>query len=465
MSSDLKNPNQNGKQELPSNTSNEKGLVKKSSEIGKVDSNKKTSSISEEKIPVDYSVVDYKMDDDSKSETKPFNASEIKAETDTKESRKKGKKKMSLTKKIILCVCMAILGLLIGVGIFAAVYINNMLNKVTYIAPSEVTYVNEEGSVVDIEVIRQELAPQIPVIEAEHITNFLLIGIDSRSRTLSETGGLADVIMIMSINDTEGTIKLVSIARDSYAYVPGYKNPMKINAAMSRGGPELLQLTIENTLRLQIDGYAFVNFYNMAGVIDAVGGVYCDVNSTELYCEAGLNDNLGEINKLYGYAADYQQVNQTGTIWLNGRQAVAYARIRHADSDYKRSERQVEVLRSLLSQFMQLSATGKVSCMDDILALVATNIDKKDIISYGIDFLPSLENLQIQYFQLPLEGFFYSGMYGDEWSIRNNWNATIPYVQLFLYGETKDFDPVADIPNSPSLEKCPTEFDVEGHIS
>ena len=114
---------------------------------------------------------------------------------------------------------------------------------------------------------------------------------------------------------------------------------------------------------------------------------------------------------------------------------------------------------------MQMSATGKVSCIDDILGLVATNIGKTDIVTYATKFLPSMDNLEMQYFQLPLEGFFNSGMYGDEWSIRNNWNMTIPYVQQFLYGETKEFDRVDEIPNSPSDSKCPSDFNVEEHIN
>lgn len=436
-------------------------------------SSNQTKEVKEEEIPTDYSIIDYKVDfgDSSStntvSATKPFDASQIKAEVDEPEEKPNNKnKKKKLIKKIILWVVMGILGLLIGAGIFVGVYVNRTLNKITYIQPDTVqTFINDEGEVIDIEEIRQSLEPVIPVIEEEHITNFLLIGIDSRYKTLNEKGGLADVIMIMSIDSKEGTIKLVSIARDSYAYVPGYNNPMKINAAMTKGGPELLQLTVENTLRIPIDGYAFVNFYNMAGVIDAVGGVYCDVSSAELYSEAGLNDNLAEINSIYGYAPDFQKVEQTGTIWLNGRQAVAYARIRHVDSDYKRSERQVEVLRSIMSQFSQMSTTGKASCIDDILGLVATNISKTDILSYAFDFLPSMSKMEIQYFQLPLEGFFNSGMYGDEWSIRNNWNMTIPYVQEFLYGETKDFDRVTEIPNAPSDEKCPTDYNIEDHIS
>ena len=312
------------------------------------------------------------------------------------------------------------------------------------------------------------MKPDIPVIEDDSIHNFLLIGIDSRSRSYQSDGkgGLADVIMIMSIDSSTGSIKLVSVARDSYAYVPGYKNPMKINAAMSQGGPDLLQLTIENTLRISIDGYAYVNFINMAGVIDAVGGVYIDVTSSELYSPAGLNDNLAEINSIAGYDSDFQQVNQTGYIWVNGRQAVAYARIRHVgNGDYERSQRQVEVLRSLMSQFMGMSAAKKATCLPDILGMLRTNIDKESIEEYALDFLPSLKNAHIEYLQLPLEGFFNSGMYGDEWSIRNNWNMTIPYVQMFFYGETTDFDPVDEIPSAPSNDNCPTDFDLEAHIS
>ena len=154
-------------------------------------------------------------------------------------------------------------------------------------------------------------------------------------------------------------------------------------------------------------------------------------------------------------------MDQTGYIWLNGRQAVAYARIRKIDTDYKRSERQVEVLRSLLSQFLNLSLTGKMAAMDDILGMISTNISPDEITDYAIEFLPSLRNVEIQYLQLPIQGCFNSGMYGGEWSIRPNWNAEIPYVQEFFYGEVTEFDPVEDIPSSPALENCPTDLVIE----
>ncbi len=425
-------------------------------------------NIKEEKLPTEKTVVENKFSY-TEGETKPYNAGNIKKDSTVNDDYiAKKRRRRRIRNKILLYCGMGILGLLIGVVIFAFWYKNYLFSKIEFIEPNEnVTFINEEGEVVNISQLREELKPDIPVIEKEHIHNFLLIGVDSRSRSYSQDdkGALADVIMIMSIDDKEGTLKLVSIARDSYVYVPGYTNPMKINAAMSKGGPDLLWLTVENTLRIPIDGYAYVNFYNMANVIDACGGVYINVTSSELYSNAGLNDNLREINEIAGYAPDFQMVNQTGDIWVNGRQAVAYARIRHVgNGDYERSERQVEVLRSLLNQFMNMSLTGKAACLDDILGLFKTSVSQEEIEDYALDFLPSLKNAKILYFQLPLEGFFNSGMYGDEWSIRNNWNMTIPYVQEFLYGEQKEFKPVDEIPNAPSDDKCPDTYDVEGHI-
>ncbi len=366
--------------------------------------------------------------------------------------------------RIAITVLAVLLGLAVGVVGFLFWYSRYLLNKITYVTTpeAEVTIVDESGNTVHLEQVRETTVYE--AIETEDdIHNFLLIGIDSRSRNYNEsgTGGLSDVTMVMSVNSTQGTIKLISIARDSYVHVPGYSYGMKINAAMSRGGPDVLCATVEDSLRINIDGWAYVNFYHMAEIIDAVGGVYCDVSSSELNSEGGLNWNLAEVNNLTGLPASQDAVTNTGYIWLNGRQAVAYARIRKVDSDYKRSERQVEVLRSLMDQFISLSVAGKVAAMDDILSAITTNIPIDQIQNYALNFLPSVNNISIQYMQLPIQGCFYSGMYGDEWSIRPNWNAMIPYVQEFFYGETTEFDPVPDISNSPALSSCPTDLDLE----
>ena len=374
----------------------------------------------------------------------------------------KKKQKQNKKKTIGLRILAGFLGVLIGFTCFFFWYRHYLYSQMNFVDSANATFIDESGNVVEIASL--DTATEHEIISNDSVHNFLLIGIDSRSSSYnsSGTGGLSDVNMILSIDEDAGTLKMISIARDSYAYVPGYSYPMKLNAAMSLGGPELLKATIENHLRLNIEGYAYVNFYKMANVIDEVGGVYAYVSDAELGAEGGLNHNLAELNNLAGLPSDTDAVSSSGYIWLNGRQAVAYARIRHVgNGDYERSERQVEVLRSLLDQFMAMSLTGKAAAIDDILGMITTNVPASDIDYYALNFLPSINNVEIQYMQLPIDGCFYSGMYGDEWSIRPNWNAMIPYVQEFFYGETTEFDPVNDIPSSPALSSCPTDLDIE----
>ena len=362
--------------------------------------------------------------------------------------------------RVILSVVAGFLGVVIGVICFGFWYKDYLLNQITYETTERnavITIINEEGNTVPLHEVIE--TTKYEIIQEEPIKNFLLIGIDSRANSYnsSGTGDRSDVICVMSVDMNKGTIKLLSIQRDSYAYFPGYSTPHKINAAMAYGGPDLLQATVESCLRIKIDGYAYVNFSHMAQIIDAVGGVYVNMTAGERNV---ANDYIKRMNS----NAALIQSTGNGT-WLNGIQAVGYARVRYVgNGDYERMERQIEVLRSVMSQYMKLSATGKLAAMDDVLSAVVTNIDKSDIEKLGLEFLPSLQNAEMQYIQLPIEGCYNAGMYGDEWSVRINWNAIVPYVQEYFYGTTTDFDEVKVPKHVPSLENCDTDIPLENLI-
>lgn len=372
-------------------------------------------------------------------------------------TKRKMKKLNHLKLRLIFGTVAAILGVIIGLAIFGVWYKEYLLNQITYenTSPNEVaTIIDEFGNTVVLGDLTENT--KFSIYQDEPVKNFLLIGIDSRSKNYSKDGkgDRSDVIVVMSVDSKKGTIKLLSIARDSYAYFPGYSKPHKINAGMSYGGPALLQATVENSLRIKIDGYAYVNFSHMAQIIDAVGGVYVNMTSGE---KKVANQYIRELSKSAALIQD------TGNdTWLNGTQAVAYARVRYVgNGDYERMERQIEVLRSLMSQYMKLSATKKLACMDDVLGAIVTNIDKKDVEKYALGFLPSLKKAEMQYIQLPIDGCLNQGTYGGEWSMRVNWNAMIPYVQEFFYGEKYDFDPVKLPPKAPELSDCKTDIPLE----
>ena len=193
-----------------------------------------------------------------------FHVEHVNAKGNVVSARKIKRKKPWTFRRVCLRVLLPIVLVLTiiagGIYIAAMRYKDYLLDQIEYIPKEEnPTFINESSSVVHISEYTSET--YLPPIEEEHIHNFLLIGIDSRSRKYTEdgTGSLADVIMVMSVDDNEGTIKLVTIQRDCYAYVPGHTNPMKINAAMSYGGPDLLSAVVENHLRIVLDGYAYVN--------------------------------------------------------------------------------------------------------------------------------------------------------------------------------------------------------------
>ena len=362
--------------------------------------------------------------------------------------------------RIVLPILL-VLAIIVG-GIYIALmkYKDHVLDQIEYIPRVEnPTFVDEEGSVVTLSNYTSETFYE--PVEEEHIHNFLLIGIDSRDRNYTDdgSGSLADVIMVMSVDDKAGTIKLLTIQRDCYVNIPGYKKLQKINAAMTFGGPELLSVVIENHLRLTLDGYAYVNFYHMEQVIDAVGGVDIELTKSEVFHDpGGLNDNLRDLNRLNGDPDTKYTLSEAGMQHLNGRQAVAYSRIRMVGNGiYGRSERQVKVLNELLNKYTEMSLTSKLAALDDILSMIATNISRDEIEKYAFDFLPSARNLSLETMGIPVEGYSVEGEFDDDirpgdWSIRCDWNGMIPLVQEFFYGETYAFDPVPEIPRAPQHE-------------
>lgn len=381
----------------------------------------------------------------------------------TKEAAKSQKKAKSSKKRfnhkkyrVIFGVIAALVGVLVGVVCFGVWYKNYLLSKITYQTTEPdavITIVNERGETVPLHAVTQ--TTRYEYIQAEPVKNYLLIGIDSRSRYYNDsgTGERSDVICVLSIDKTNGTMKLVSIPRDAYALFPGYEHFYKINASMSWNGPDLLLETVESILRIDIEGYAYVNFARMADIVDAVGGVYCSVTPGEA-SDANISiQEVGSSDYIYDYG---------DSVWLDGTQAVAYARVRHVGNGvYERQERQTEVLRSILDQFMNLSASEKLQAIEVVLESIVTDIDQDEIEKMALEFLPSLTDPEIQYLQLPIDGCYNEGMYGDEWSMRINWNAIVPYVQEFFYGTTTDFDEVPIPRYAPDLDDCYTDIPLE----
>ena len=205
--------------------------------------------------------------------------------------------------------------------------------------------------------------------------NIAIFGVDSRSNNL-EKGNRSDCIIIASLNNKTGEIKLISVYRDTYVKIDGYGLD-KITHAYSYGSAQLALKTLNTNLDLNIKEFVTVNFDAVAEAIDELGGVQINIESKEEMNY--LNSYLEETSRVTGKKAN--RVTRTGKQTLDGVQAVAYSRIRYTSGgDYKRTERMRTVITAMLEKLKTKSLGEINSFVDNILPKVYTNITINEIL-------------------------------------------------------------------------------------
>ncbi|MGN1328325.1 MAG: LCP family protein [Eubacterium sp.] len=309
----------------------------------------------------------------------------------------KSKGKKTKKQKAAVTVIVILVVLIICSGIFAILYANNLLDKVTNNNEEEpyemVTYydgmdfLQEDFPTIDElsaselysykEYLKQWYQNGDPV-NSTHVLNVLLIGEDTRDEEITDTSR-ADSAIIASVNIDTGEIHLTSILRDLYVYyeVDGEGRYGKINESASNGGMKCYINTLERYYKIAINNYAVVNFESFPKIIDSLNGVSIKITSAE----------INEINnhpKRYGGVTITQSFDGTeGTMNLNGEQALAYCRIRKIDSDGARANRQKTVLNALFKKMKSSGTVDIVKTVNELVEYVYTGYDKKELISLG----------------------------------------------------------------------------------
>src|ERR1700722_1196742 len=175
---------------------------------------------------------------------------------------------------------------------------------------------------------------QIPTIHVQGISypvpgkpfNILAVGSDSRAglsgavaaQTGASTGSVggqrSDVIKIIHVDPTAGTITILSIPRDTEVTLLanqalyGQFNRINVNYA---NGPSLLVKTIQANFGITINHVVQVNFNGLINSAVALGGVYLDFRYPAIDPNSGL------------------EITHTGCQLINGFEALAVARSRH----------------------------------------------------------------------------------------------------------------------------------------
>lgn len=208
--------------------------------------------------------------------------------------------------------------------------------------------------------------------------SILIAGYDQRQ----EDSGRSDSLMLMTLNPSTQSMKLLSIPRDTYTEIVGKGTMDKINHAYAFGGMDMSVKTVENFLNVPVDYYIAVNMEGFQALVDAVGGV--DVVNNLDFTSVGIHFAKGPIH-------------------LDGKQALAYTRMRYEDpnGDFGRQMRQQSVLQAVIKKGANVSSLANYgTILTAIQNNVKTNLTQDDMFKIQQNYKDSRNNVE----QLQMSG-------------------------------------------------------------
>ena len=261
--------------------------------------------------------------------------------------------------------------ILFAVELIALVVLVGAIVAVSTIGKMERVHINEENIVFNESVEENQ--------EMKGYRNIAMFAVDSRKGKLGK-GQRTDTIMIASINQDTGDVKLCSVYRDTYLNL-GNDKYNKANAAYAQGGPEQALNMLNWNFDMNITEYITVGFDALIEVIDALGGVQIDVAENEINDLNNYQRSMFVEDENDPLNENIVKVTEPGLQTLNGLQATAYCRIRYVGDDYGRTERQRKVLMACMDKAKQASPTTLVEILNSAIDDVSTNLDLGEMAS------------------------------------------------------------------------------------
>ncbi|MDV3427907.1 MAG: LCP family protein [Bacillota bacterium] len=249
--------------------------------------------------------------------------------------------------------------------------------------------------------------------EAAGVLNIAFFGLDARNPDLASR---SDSIMVVSIDRKNQKVKVTSLMRDMYVPIPG-REDNRINAAYAFGGPVLAIKTINSDFNLDIKNFVTVNFFGLEDLINKIGGVQINIKPEEVSCAL---------------------VKKPGLQTLNGKQAVAYARIRYVgNNDYERTERQRRIINELFKTIKSQGILNLPGTINTLLPYVETNLSNTEILKIASETI-KFNTDNIEEYRLPVNGTFKSQKIRGMAVLVPNINRNKQLLHDFIYGENTE---------------------------
>ncbi len=183
--------------------------------------------------------------------------------------------------------------------------------------------------------------------------NIFISGIDTTGDI--STASRSDVNMVATVSPKTHKILLTTVPRDSYVSIPlGGNDGMDKLTHAGNYGPESSMGAVSRLLDTDIDVYVRINFTSFISSIDTLGGI--------------------TINNPETFVSDDGKTFRSGSLYLNGEDALSYSRERKnlAAGDIDRGKNQQRVIQGVIDKMTGVRSIGG---FEAILSLVGTNVD------------------------------------------------------------------------------------------
>jgi len=276
----------------------------------------------------------------------------------------------------------------------------------------------EDSGAEVIEIVDDEIFERVEI--TDRIYNLLLIGDDAR---INQPRARSDTLILISYNRDTRTIYLTSFMRDMF--VPtnmsgGSWN--RINSIYSAGGPGRAINVLNHLFSLDMQRYAVVRFASVFALVDQLNGLEINMNAAEARVISRIFPEFGAVTE--------------GVNLLNGRQVLAYARMRNVDAygDINRTMRQRYVLKVALDKVLDSkNIADLITLAGFALDNIETNVPLDEILTIGYELFtgpkPTVEEMR-----LPIDNSYNFARYYGASVIPFDFRKNITALHENIYG-------------------------------
>lgn len=216
----------------------------------------------------------------------------------------------------------------------------------------------------------QTPAPADLILKPDGQVSVLLLGSDQHTGTINDR---TDVIILMNVKP-DGSISLISIPRDLYVFIPGFRMS-RINAAYVWGGFDLLAMTFEYNFGILPDYFVLVKLEGFKTIVDSLGGI-------DVYVSQTLHDERDDYPDHSDAYPNGFTVNP-GMLHMDGATALWYSRSRKTTSDLDRIRRSQDVLIAIGKKLFSMNAINHIpELYITYQQTVVTNLGLNDLLGF-----------------------------------------------------------------------------------